>query len=865
MNKILLQLFFLFVSFFSTQLCAQPDYYTPVYELITQKKYNEAILEAEKAGNLYLKKKDTKMYFYCYALLFKTLMELKQEKDFLQYETELNQHYKREEYAIIARKNLGNAHKLAGNQEEALEILLSASAEAKQLRPKKDYTGLCSGINNDIAIYYNDMGDFEQALPYLLLSLADLLSAKEKDKLEIKKRYVNLSYAYQEKKDYKNGLICIHKAQAFVEKSSQKDIYIELINIHLELGANDSANFYLQKLRPFIREIQGQEKGRCLKFEGEVAFADGNYVAARRYVQQSIPLREGHNEGLLHSYILLGKIFYKQNKLDSAQIAFSQALQYCTFAKKNIPSSAEIIFKKEAIQLLNRMMQVYADKQQYEQVIALCDRADSLINDLRESFQTESAKFFLSENGKDLYEKGIEAAYTLHKIDKAFYYSEKCKAVLLFAKLREDYALKSLSKVMQDSLQLLQKRKYITENELKQGGNEAAYIAVNETYSRFLTYIEKKYPNYKKDKQKYICTLEEIQHNLLENQLMIAYFWGKEQQYCFVIDNKKAAIFTIKAAKESIEKLLTAIASRKTKEFDTEAKSLYKQLLPPILQQNTTLRWMIIPDGSLLNLPFEVLKNGEKYLVENHAVSYSYSATLWANKMQIIESKQDIVIAPPYQAYQKHQSQLEDLQEAIFLQNVPTATQWKSNKQDLLKAFSAETVNDYHFIYCYTHSFSDSVPRLVLADSLLSLNEIYTLHIPADLWILASCESGLGKYQEGEGVMSLARGFIHAGCRSVLPTLWKADAESMRSILKYFDQYSKEGYAKDIALQKAKIAYLAENENEAEKQGPDLWAMQVLIGDAGECTHARFSISSILLIVLVMSLLISFLYIKLRI
>lgn len=560
---------------------------------------------------------------------------------------------------------------------------------------------------------------------------------------------------------------------------------------------------------------------------------------------------------------MLGKIFYKLNELDSAEIAFANALKYAVFSPKKSPICAEIIFKKEAIQLLNRMMQVYADKQQYEQVIALCDRADSLINDLRESFQTESAKLFLSENGKDLYEKGIEAAYTLHKIDKAFYYSEKCKAVLLFAKLREDYALKSLSKAMQDSLQLLQKRKYITENELKKGGNQAPNLVASETYSRFLTYLEKKYPNYKQQKQTHISTISEMQALLPNNQLLIAYFWGKEQQYCFVIDNKKAAIFTIKAAKESIEKLLTAIASRKTKESDTEAKSLYTQLLPPILQQNTTLRWLIIPDGSLLNLPFEVLKNGEKHLVENHAVSYSYSATLWVNKMQIIESKQDIVIAPPYQAYQKHQSQLEDLQEAIFLQNVPTATQWKSNKQDLLKAFSAETTNRYHFIYCYTHSFSDSVPRLVLADSLLSLNEIYTLHIPADLWILASCESGLGKYQEGEGVMSLARGFIHAGCRSVLPTLWKADAESMRSILKYFDQYSKEGYAKDIALQKAKIAYLAENENEAEKQSPDLWAMQVLIGDAGECTHARFSISSILLVVAIMGILSMTLYIKL--
>lgn len=299
MNKILLQLFFLFVSFFPTQLCAQPDYYTPVYALIEKKEYKEAILTAQKAGKKYLKKKDTEMYFYCYALIFRTLRDLKQEKNFLQYEKEFNQHYKIGEYAIRAKKNIGVAYHAAGNQEKALDILLAASTEANSLRPKADYIELCAEVNSEIGAYYSDMGDFEQAIRYYHLSLKNLLSVNEKNKTEIKKRYVNLSFAYQEKKDYKNATIYNHKALHFATKEDKKDVYIELINTYTEMERSDSVNFYLKKLRPFMPEIQGREKGRCLKFEGQAAFANADYQAAKKYVQLSIPLREGHNEGLL--------------------------------------------------------------------------------------------------------------------------------------------------------------------------------------------------------------------------------------------------------------------------------------------------------------------------------------------------------------------------------------------------------------------------------------------------------------------------------------------------------------------------------------------------------------------------------------
>jgi CHAT domain-containing protein len=58
------------------------------------------------------------------------------------------------------------------------------------------------------------------------------------------------------------------------------------------------------------------------------------------------------------------------------------------------------------------------------------------------------------------------------------------------------------------------------------------------------------------------------------------------------------------------------------------------------------------------------------------------------------------------------------------------------------------------------------------ADGLLQLYEIDSLRIDADLVVLSACDSGIGRRSEGEGLLSLARGFFAAGGRRVVATLW---------------------------------------------------------------------------------------------
>ena len=56
-------------------------------------------------------------------------------------------------------------------------------------------------------------------------------------------------------------------------------------------------------------------------------------------------------------------------------------------------------------------------------------------------------------------------------------------------------------------------------------------------------------------------------------------------------------------------------------------------------------------------------------------------------------------------------------------------------------------------------------------DGLLHTYELFNLNLNADLVCLSACNTGIGKYYKGEGIMSLARGFSYAGVPNVMMSL----------------------------------------------------------------------------------------------
>jgi CHAT domain-containing protein len=74
--------------------------------------------------------------------------------------------------------------------------------------------------------------------------------------------------------------------------------------------------------------------------------------------------------------------------------------------------------------------------------------------------------------------------------------------------------------------------------------------------------------------------------------------------------------------------------------------------------------------------------------------------------------------------------------------------------------------------------------------------------------VLSSCNTGNGFLSTGEGILSLARGFIYSGSKSVVMSMWEIEDRSGTEIVKLFYKNLKRGYSKSDALKKARIDFL---------------------------------------------------------
>lgn len=70
--------------------------------------------------------------------------------------------------------------------------------------------------------------------------------------------------------------------------------------------------------------------------------------------------------------------------------------------------------------------------------------------------------------------------------------------------------------------------------------------------------------------------------------------------------------------------------------------------------------------------------------------------------------------------------------------------------------------------------------------------------------VLSACNTGVGEYLNGEGLMSISRALNYAGVRSTVNSLWQVPDKETSELMSYFYEFLNEGIAKDLALVKAK-------------------------------------------------------------
>lgn len=124
-----------------------------------------------------------------------------------------------------------------------------------------------------------------------------------------------------------------------------------------------------------------------------------------------------------------------------------------------------------------------------------------------------------------------------------------------------------------------------------------------------------------------------------------------------------------------------------------------------------------------------------------------------------------------------------------------------------------------------------------IENNILHAYELSKLDLQAKLVVLSACETGFGKFEDGNGVASIARAFMYAGVPSIVASLWKVDDRATSQIMKTFYRYLAKGENKAQALRLAKLDYLKNADNIMAH--PAYWSAFVQIGNSKSITIQR--------------------------
>lgn len=178
----------------------------------------------------------------------------------------------------------------------------------------------------------------------------------------------------------------------------------------------------------------------------------------------------------------------------------------------------------------------------------------------------------------------------------------------------------------------------------------------------------------------------------------------------------------------------------------------------------------------------------------------------------------------------------EMIRQALGTQDVRVALDFAASRDYVLHG----ALESYRYIHFATHGIIDGrnpeMSGLVLSlvdergkpqDGYLRLGDIYKLNLSADLVVLSACNSAMGKNLESEGIIGLPRGFLYAGSRSVIASLWKVDDEAAAYFMRGLYARIKGGASPSSALRDTQL----EMSREGDWSAPFYWAAFVLQGD----------------------------------
>src|SRR5690606_527712 len=210
-------------------------------------------------------------------------------------------------------------------------------------------------------------------------------------------------------------------------------------------------------------------------------------------------------------------------------------------------------------------------------------------------------------------------------------------------------AFKGVPKTILDKEALL---KASLKDEFEEANSLSEFLNISTEWENFLIMLKKEYPEYYKARYDNISKQEILHPKSLQ---AVRYFFVQEQLYAMVLSKGTKRLYHLEFDATLINKLSENWHEAKT--ICTLSHELYKQLWQPFAQDLTDERVLVIPDGVLFNLGFDMLSTDQpkgyrefasKSLLAKHDIYYNFSLSLNVQKPKSNITSNYIVFAPGF-------------------------------------------------------------------------------------------------------------------------------------------------------------------------------------------------------------------------
>jgi tetratricopeptide (TPR) repeat protein len=379
---------------------------------------------------------------------------------------------------------------------------------------------------------------------------------------------------------------------------------------------------------------------------------------------------------------------------------------------------------------------------------------------------------------------------------------------------------------------------------------------VAERLERLRMEMRTAFPAYANLREPQPLGLAAAQRLLRSDTILLCYHVGAQGSAVWAVRADDWAADELPASRSLLERRVdAALASCRAEQPEGPETLAAWQRLSHLLLGAVPAGWLsaaarviVVADGPLLYLPFELLRHGDGYLADTLVLSYAPSITVLGDLAERVTQspagRPFLGISLTGAGSGDGFSSLPGAREVLEIAEdygpgAGVVTGPEATKDLILKETSG-----YRVVHFATHGVLDDAEPLysglrVAAGrrsageegaDILHVYEMFSLHLAAAVVVCSACQTARGKIRAGEGLVGMSRALFYAGASSLVVTLWPIPDVPTRRLMRVFHRHLRSGHDPAQALARAKQDVRSSHPHVY--RHPYTWAGFIVLGPA---------------------------------